>query len=179
MRWFQLLNGLCHHDELSIYDMNASSITIITRSPEETRRLGVEFGKHLTPGMILALTGDLGSGKTVFVQGLAAGFDVPEAYPVTSPTYTLVNEYPGRLPLFHIDLYRLEYETDLEDIGLYDILWDKAAAAIEWADRLHEGFLTEYVAVRFKAEGETLRNIRISSYGLAAENLIHEVEKKF
>jgi len=77
------------------------------------------------------LTGDLGSGKTSFVQGLARGLEVPNDYYITSPSYTLINEYPGRHPFFHVDLYRLEDPVDFEDIGLYDILDVNFVVAIE------------------------------------------------
>ena len=93
-----------------------------TNSAEETKRLGRKIGSLIDDPIVLALSGDLGSGKTVFVQGLARGLDVPPDYYITSPTFTLVNEYPGRLRLFHIDLYRLDHFGDLEDIGLHDIL---------------------------------------------------------
>ena len=95
---------------------------VTTRSPGATRALGRAIGEQLSRAMVVALYGDLGSGKTVLVQGLARGLAVPEDYPVTSPSYTLINEYPGRLTLYHVDLYRLAGVSDFEDIGLFDIL---------------------------------------------------------
>ena len=92
---------------------------IISHSPAETIRIGEQLGKQLFPGALIALIGNLGSGKTCIVQGIARGLDIPEVLYVTSPTYTLVNEYHGRLILFHVDLYRLEGSSDLEDIGFY------------------------------------------------------------
>jgi len=81
---------------------------------------------------------------------LARGLTVPSDYYITSPTFTLVNEYPGRLPLFHIDLYRLETVRDLEDIGLDDLLYDQAVLAIEWADRLAENFCDDCLSMHFE-----------------------------
>ena len=109
-----------------------------TRSVNETQKLGEIIGTTITGGTVLALTGDLGSGKTAFVQGLARGLDVPDNYYITSPSYTLINEYPGRFPLFHVDLYRITDPVDIEDIGLYEILDDKGVVAIEWADRIEK-----------------------------------------
>jgi tRNA threonylcarbamoyladenosine biosynthesis protein TsaE len=99
---------------------NPQHYTYTPHSPEETIRFGVQLGRQLFPGALIALSGELGSGKTCLVQGIARGLDVPEGLYVTSPTYTLINEYHGRLTLFHIDVYRLEGVPDLEDIGFSD-----------------------------------------------------------
>ena len=99
-------------------DTPAGEITLATASAAETRRLGERCGSLLRTPLVICLIGDLGSGKTVFVQGLARGLDVSADYAVTSPSFTLINEYPGRLKLFHIDLYRLGTEADLDDLGL-------------------------------------------------------------
>ena len=89
-----------------------SQINIETKSVADTQRLGQQIGRLINEPTTIALIGDLGSGKTAFVQGLARGLEVPSTYYITSPTFTLVNEYPGRLPLYHIDLYRLETVGD-------------------------------------------------------------------
>ncbi|MFY9944038.1 MAG: tRNA (adenosine(37)-N6)-threonylcarbamoyltransferase complex ATPase subunit type 1 TsaE, partial [Desulfobacterales bacterium] len=94
-------------------------IQITTRSVGETQALARALGARMAAGMVVALTGDLGSGKTAFVQGLAEGLEVPKDYIITSPTFTLVNVYPGRVPLYHADLYRLaEAAVDLTALGL-------------------------------------------------------------
>jgi tRNA threonylcarbamoyladenosine biosynthesis protein TsaE len=97
--------------------MKTPAWEITTCSALETLALGRRVGALARPGLVLALYGDLGAGKTVFVQGLARGLGVPEKCPVTSPTFTLINEYPGRLRLFHIDLYRISDLVELDDIG--------------------------------------------------------------
>ena len=143
-----------------------------TNSPEETFALGQKIGSLIDDPMVLALSGDLGSGKTVFVQGLARGLDVPPDYYITSPTFTLVNEYPGRLRLFHIDLYRLDHFGDLEDIGLHDILSNRAVVAIEWAEKLPEDFASNYIKIDFKIIDDDTRKINLIAYGHDATVLI-------
>lgn len=137
---------------------------ITTGSTEETRLLGERLGARLGAGSVVALTGDLGSGKTSFIQGLARGLDVPENYYVTSPTYTLINEYQGRYRLFHVDLYRIEDPADFEEIGLYEILRAGGVVAIEWADRLPEGLLSEHIAVHIEILSDESRKICVAAY---------------
>ncbi len=106
----------------------------ITNSPEETEALGAALAKGLNPGTVIAFLGGLGMGKTAFIRGLARGLGIDCR--VTSPTYTIVNEYPGgRLPLFHFDLYRLSDPEDLFDIGWEDYLERGGICAVEWSER--------------------------------------------
>src|SRR6516164_3972993 len=110
------------------------SNVLISRSPDQTRVVAADFAKTLIAGSVVKLVGDLGSGKTEFVKGLATGLNCQNA--VTSPTFTLVHEYRGgRLPLFHLDLYRLNKEAELDDIGLDDYLQAGGICVIEWADK--------------------------------------------
>ncbi len=153
-------------------------IEIKSHSEKETRVLGYKTGKLLKPGNVVALTGGLGSGKTVFVQGVAEGLDVPKNYYVTSPTYTLINEYPGRYPLFHVDLYRISNFYDFEDIGLYEILSGKnGVVAIEWADKLDTDILSEHVTIRFDFDilSDKLRKIDIAAHGPEGIDLIKKL----
>ena len=107
----------------------------ITNSPAETEAVGAALSKILHPGAILAYRGDLGAGKTAFTRGLARGLGVSD--PVTSPTYTIVNEYlGGRLPLFHFDMYRLHSADDLWDIGWEDYLERGGICAVEWSENV-------------------------------------------
>ena len=152
--------------------MASYSFKCNTHSPEETSNLGQKIGSRIAGPMLLALSGDLGSGKTVFVQGLAKGLDVPSEYYITSPTFTLVNEYPGRFHLFHIDLYRLEHYGDLEDIGLYDILSNNAVVAIEWAEKLPDDFTANCLAIGFEIVDDDTRKINLIAYGHEATGLI-------
>ena len=109
-----------------------------THSPEETWELAAELADELGPGTVIALHGDLGAGKTCFIQGYAAALGIDE--PITSPTYTLIGEYEGRLPLHHIDLYRLSGPEDALGLGLEEYFDVNGITAIEWAERA-EGLL--------------------------------------
>ena len=152
--------------------MISKKIYIMSQSVGETQKLGQKIGTLLKYPLIIALTGDLGSGKTAFVQGLAGGLDVSADYYITSPTFTLINEYPGRMPLFHVDLYRLETVNDLDDIGLDELLCDRAVIAIEWADKLSVDLSNEYLSVRFQIIDENCRKVKMIGYGQNGINLI-------
>ena len=152
-------------------------IQITTRSAAETRKLGQIIGTHIDRPMRIALTGELGSGKTVFVQGLAKGLDVSEQYYITSPTFTLINEYPGRHPLLHVDLYRIEYLDELGEIELEEILEQNAVIAVEWAEKLSRPMLADHLRIQFKLISDEIRQIDIFAYGQAAGNLIEAVPK--
>jgi len=151
---------------------------LTTYSLDETQALGKDIGKMLNAGATFALIGDLGSGKTSFVQGLAKGLDVPEKYYITSPTFTLINEYPGRCRLFHVDLYRIENPSDLEELGLYEILNSGNVTAIEWADRLLDDFTSDYIDMKFKILDDESRIINITAHGRENINLIKKLEHK-
>ena len=152
--------------------MTAKTSTFTTCSSEETFSLGQKIGSLIADPLVLALSGDLGSGKTVLVQGLAKGLGVPPEYYITSPTFTLVNEYPGRLKLFHIDLYRLDHYADLEDIGLDDILSANAVVAVEWVEKLPDDLRAAGLALNFDIIDDDTRKINVIAYGHAAALLI-------
>ena len=131
----------------------------ITNSPEETEKLGAALAAKLTPGTVIAYRGDLGAGKTAFTRGLARGLGCRET--VTSPTYTIVNEYlGGRLPLFHFDMYRLASSDDLWDIGWEDYLDRQGVCAVEWSENVPEA-MTGALTVRIEKLGDTVRRITI------------------
>ena len=140
----------------------------ITNSPMETERVGEALGTILQPGTILAYEGDLGAGKTAFTRGLARGLGAKEQ--VTSPTYTIVNEYlSGRLPLFHFDMYRLSCADDLWDIGWEDYLERGGVCAVEWSENVADA-MEEAVSVCIQKLGEDTRKITITG-GEGLENL--------
>ena len=129
----------------------------LTNSPEETEKVGAALGKILPPGTILAYRGDLGAGKTAFTRGLARGLGYREM--VTSPTYTIVNEYlGGRLPLFHFDMYRLASADDLWDIGWDDYLERGGVCAVEWSENVEEA-LENPIVITIEKTGEESRRI--------------------
>lgn len=149
---------------------------IVTKTADQTQALGELIGSRLQSGTVIRLVGTLGSGKTCFVQGLARGLAVPREYDVTSPTYTLVHEYPGRLCLAHVDLYRIADEMDAEAIGLLDLMDTRTVVAVEWADRLDDGFWPrEALHVHFQTRNDESRYIQLFGYGLQIGNLIREV----
>ena len=108
----------------------------ITHSPEETAALAQRMAQDLKGGEVIAFTGGMGAGKTAFTRGLARGLGIEDA--VTSPTYTIVNEYPGKIPLFHFDMYRLSSSEDLFDIGWEDYLARGGVIAVEWSERVDD-----------------------------------------
>ena len=153
------------------------AFAIETRSPDETVALGHAIGRRLTHGLVLLLIGDLGSGKTAFAQGLARGLEVPTSYPVASPTYTLINEYPGRLPFYHVDLYRLTTPVDPDEIGLPDLFAGDAVVAVEWAQRLHPADRPpRRLDLFFDVAGDAARLIRVIAYGLDPVDLLHNID---
>ena len=131
----------------------------LTHGPEETEALGEKLAAMLQPGDVIAYYGDLGAGKTAFTRGLARGLGIDA--PVTSPTYTIVNEYlQGRMPLFHFDMYRLETADDLFDIGWEDYLERGGVCAVEWSENVEEA-LEDAIRVRICHMGEDTRQITI------------------
>ena len=131
----------------------------ITNSPTETEAVGAALGKRLEPGAVIAYRGDLGAGKTAFTRGLARGLGYSD--PVTSPTYTIVNEYlGGRLPLFHFDMYRLASSDDLWDIGWEDYLERGGVCAVEWSENVDDA-MEQAIYVTIQKLGGDVRRIII------------------
>lgn len=125
-------------------------MTVITKSPEQTELLGKKLAELLRPGDVIAYYGDLGAGKTAFTRGLAAGLGIREA--VTSPTYTIVNEYlSGRMPLFHFDMYRLGSSEELFDIGWEDYLARGGVCAVEWSENVADA-LTDAISITIEKD---------------------------
>ena len=140
--------------------------TFITHSPEETRTLGERLARVLQPGAVVAFTGDLGAGKTAFISGMARGLGIQE--PVTSPTFTIVNEYEGgRLPLFHFDMYRLGSADELFHIGWEDYLARGGVCAVEWSENVAEAMEDDALRVDMaRGADEDSRVIRIEGVEL-------------
>ena len=131
----------------------------LTNSPAETELVGEKLAKALRPGAVIAYTGDLGAGKTAFTRGLARGLGCGDM--VTSPTYTIVNEYlSGRMPLFHFDMYRLASADDLFDIGWEDYLERGGVCAVEWSENVTEA-MEQVIWVRIEKTGQESRRITI------------------
>ena len=139
----------------------------ITNSPAETEAIGAALGKILTPGTVIAYRGDLGAGKTAFTRGLAKGLGCREI--VTSPTYTIVNEYlGGRLPLFHFDMYRLRSSDDLFDIGWEDYLDRGGVCAVEWRENVEDA-MEDAICITIEKLGEESRQITLEGGSILAD----------
>ena len=137
----------------------------LTQSPEETEKIGERLAMKLQPGTVIAFLGDLGAGKTAFTRGLAKGLGICEM--VTSPTYTIVNEYlSGRMPLFHFDMYRLGSSDELFDIGWEDYLNRGGVCAVEWSENVEDAFDGSEIRVSIRKTGETGREITIEGVEL-------------
>jgi len=136
-------------------------MTIITYNEEDTIREGEKFGRTLGSGAVVALYGGLGAGKTVITRGLAAGLGLN--INISSPTFTIVNEYPGEVPLFHFDMYRLESEKELFDIGWDDYLDRGGVCVVEWSEKVPGAFPPDTVTVKLENLGGDKRRIEIGN----------------
>jgi tRNA threonylcarbamoyladenosine biosynthesis protein TsaE len=150
-----------------------------TRSTSETIRTGKRLGRLLEPGDVVALVGDLGTGKTQFIKGLAEGAGVGKATYVSSPSFTLINEYSGRIPFYHIDLFRLESEKEVEDLGLEEYVPGNGITAIEWADKVSSLLPEELLLVKIHYTGEHSRTIDITPKGKRYEQLMNRLGSEF
>lgn len=157
----QTVEANCAAD-LSIRDKKS---VFRTHSPEETQEIGVQIGTQLRPGDVVALIGDLGAGKTCLTQGIAQGVGVYQDQTVNSPSYILINEYEGKIPIYHIDLYRLERLEDIVALGLEDYLEGDGICVIEWGDRMDELLPESHIQVTITAEDESTRAITVSPIG--------------
>ncbi len=131
---------------------------ILTSSEKETFSLAKQIGKSLKGTEVILLSGELGAGKTIFAKGIAAGLDIDDVHQVCSPSYTLVNIYQAKFPIYHIDLYRLENESEIDGLGWEDFL-DQGIIVVEWAEKLK--FDLEAIRIEIEVLGDQKRNIRI------------------
>jgi len=136
-------------------------MNIITKNETETIYEGKKLGQTLAPGAIVALYGELGVGKTAFTRGIAEGLGIKMC--VQSPTFTIVNEYPGGVPLFHFDMYRLETESELFDIGWDDYLERGGVCVVEWSEKAGNAFPPETIVVKLSILGENERRLEINT----------------
>ncbi len=148
-----------------------------SHSPEETKQLGEKMAVLLQAGDIICLNGDLGAGKTAFSQGVAKGLGIDA--PVTSPTFTLINEYEGRLPLYHFDVYRLEGPAEMEDLGYEEYFYGQGVCLIEWAQRVAEVLPRERLDIHLTREegSEGVRRIHFRAKGDRYQQLVEELMK--
>ncbi|HHW55385.1 MAG: tRNA (adenosine(37)-N6)-threonylcarbamoyltransferase complex ATPase subunit type 1 TsaE [bacterium] len=150
---------------------------VITNSPAETRRLGEKLGKLLAPGDLIALTGELGAGKTLLVQGIAAGMGIEAT--VTSPTFLIIKEYPGKIPLYHMDAYRLAGPEELLALGYEEYFFGQGVTVIEWADLVLDLLPPAYLRIDLEhaAGGEGKRCLVFSARGERYGKLLEELKR--
>jgi tRNA threonylcarbamoyladenosine biosynthesis protein TsaE len=150
------------------------ALTLTATTAADLQAIGERLGRALAAGDVLALVGPLGAGKTTFVQGVARGVEVSAERHVASPTFALVNEHPGRVPLVHADLYRINDPRELEELGLADA-FDRAAVAIEWLDRFPEAAPAERLTIEIAIAADGTREISFRATGARASMLVAAV----
>ena len=153
----------------------SATLRLVSHGAEETLRIGTELGRRLQPGDALLLTGDLGAGKTTLTQGVARGLDVAER--PRSPTFVMATEYHGRLPLYHLDLYRVEELGELGDLGLDEYLNGDGVTVVEWADRAPLAFPERGIWIAMDVSGEDTRDITVSCGDLRNPELAEWLEQ--
>jgi tRNA threonylcarbamoyladenosine biosynthesis protein TsaE len=145
------------------------------RDPTETTEFGRRLGSLAFPGMVIALVGPLGAGKTFLVRAVAEGLLIDNSDVVTSPTFVLVHEYPARLPIYHFDAYRLVGEGEFRDLGVHEYYQAQGVCVIEWADKVVGMLPTEYLDVRIEPTGPLSRRLDLNPYGRTYEELLEKL----
>jgi tRNA threonylcarbamoyladenosine biosynthesis protein TsaE len=134
--------------------------TYISKSPDETKEIGFRLGKLLKPGDVIGLFGELGSGKTTLVKGIAKAFGIEER-DIASASFTIIAEYPVTPPFFHIDLYRIDKVSELDEIGFRDYIWSDGISVVEWADKAGGNLPEEMIKIKLKSLNGEMREIMI------------------
>ena len=150
-------------------------MVIQTQNTSETIRIGKKIGSRLLSGDVVALVGELGAGKTQFIKGLAAGAGVGKPTYISSPSFTLINEYVGRIPFYHIDLFRLRTEKEAEELGLEEYFQGRGITAIEWADKIPSLLPKEILWIHIHYTGKNSRSLEILGKGKQYEELVKKI----
>ncbi|GFE61425.1 tRNA (adenosine(37)-N6)-threonylcarbamoyltransferase complex ATPase subunit type 1 TsaE [Geobacter sp. AOG2] len=150
----------------------------LTNSPEETEGLGRYVGALLERGAFLALRGELGGGKTCFTRGVVQAVAPESAHLVASPTFAIMNHYPGRLPVYHFDFYRLRDEDDIADLGFLEYLHGEGVCIVEWSERLERLLPVDHLRITFHYTGDEQRGITIEAQGSGPEILLSRLIKR-
>ncbi|KJS88872.1 MAG: hypothetical protein JM58_00165 [Peptococcaceae bacterium BICA1-8] len=148
-------------------------VCVISRKPEETEYIGKRMAKFLKPGDFISLNGDLGAGKTVFSQGIAKGLGIEES--ITSPTFTIIQEYySGRVPFYHMDVYRLNSSDEMEDLGYEEYFYGQGITVVEWGNSVADILPEEYLNIEIR-QGNEGREFCFSPKGKHYERLVEEL----
>jgi tRNA threonylcarbamoyladenosine biosynthesis protein TsaE len=153
------------------------SWTVATNSTRQTMGLGRKLAKVVQGGEIIGLVGELGTGKTCFVRGFAAGLEVGKDAWIRSPTFTLINEYHGRLPIYHIDLYRIDECNELEALNLREYLYSDGVSLIEWFEKLSPAEADEFLEVRIVHRGGSKRQLTFVGHGERYEKIVQKFKR--
>ena len=157
-----------------IEDIDINCLRLITHSPEQTQQLGTSIGKLSQPGDVLLLIGELGTGKTCLTQGIAWGLNIKEY--TLSPSFVIMRELYGRLPLYHIDLYRLDNIEEIADLGLDDYLYGKGVCVVEWAEKGLSIMPEGHLIIEISHLSETDRNFVIKSCGQRHSDMLTQLK---
>jgi len=150
-------------------------VVIQTGTTAETIRIGKRIGSRLLPGDVVALVGELGAGKTQFIKGLATGAGIRNPAYISSPSFTLINEYPGKMTFYHIDLFRLGEEKEAGELGLEDYFQSRGITAIEWADKIPSLLPKELLLIRIAYTGRNRRSLEIVGNGKHYEEIVNQL----
>jgi len=141
----------------------AEAVKMITNSVRETMIAGEKLAKRLRPGDVIALSGNLGSGKTTFTKGIGKGLGVKDSMRINSPTFVLLKEYSGKVPLYHLDLYRLDDLKEIENLAIEEYIYGDGVTVIEWAERMRRLLPKRRIEVKFKIRDENKREVIIEN----------------
>jgi tRNA threonylcarbamoyladenosine biosynthesis protein TsaE len=164
--------------ENSSFIPHPSSFTVVSHSAAQTRAWGRKLGRLLKGGEIIGLSGELGSGKTCFARGVAEGAGVGKEAWIRSPTFTLINEYDGRLPVYHVDLYRIGNARELEELNLREYLFSDGASVVEWFEHLPAGEIDEWLQIDFTHAGGSRRGLTFAAHGRQYVEIIEALRVK-
>ena len=154
-----------------------SRLQLTTGSSEETEWLGIAIGSLLLPGSFLALQGDLGGGKTCLTRGLVAALAPESSGLVASPTYAIMNSYPGTTPVYHFDFYRLTGDDDIVELGFEEYFYGDGVSVVEWSERLSELLPADTLTLLFEYAGEEQRRITISGSGSRSDTVVEQLSE--
>lgn len=153
-------------------------LIIKSNSPDETFRIGARIGSELNSGDVIGLIGELGAGKTYLIKGIAKGAGCQNANIVTSPTFTFIHIYAGKVPIYHVDFYRVKDYKELKDIGAEDVIYGDGIALVEWADRAIEALPADRLMIRLKHAGDDVREIKFEAEGRSSLRLLKTISKR-
>jgi len=151
------------------------NLTIISKSPEETKKIGREVGKLAKPGDLLTFYGELGAGKTCFIQGISQGLEVKDY--VTSPSFTIVNEYQGKIPIYHFDLFRLDHAEDILELGYEEYFYGEGLTVIEWAEKIEHCLPKEHLKIDIRFTDYYQRKISFIPQGDRFNHFLEELNR--